>query len=207
MSQGSTMENSEEVTILTSPDTTRANRVPPGQTLVSEWPVLHYGTAPTIETSGWTFNISGLVSRERQLDYREFLALPRIKVYSDIHCVTGWSRLDNLWEGPGAATIKDLAAVLPEAEFVIIHAAGGFSTNLTLEDFLAADAVFALKHNDSYLTIEHGAPVRLVVPRLYFWKSAKWVTGIEFVADDRPGFWESNGYHNHGDPWREERYG
>ena len=201
------MGNSAEEKIITSPDTTRTNRVPPGQTLVSEWPVLHYGTAPTIETSGWTFSISGLVSRERRLDYQEFLALPRVKVFSDIHCVTGWSRLDNLWEGPGAATIKDLAAVLPEAEFVIIHAAGGFSANLTLEDFLAADAVFALKHNDSDLTVEHGAPVRLVIPRLYFWKSAKWVTGIEFVADDRPGFRESNGYHNHGDPWQEERYG
>ncbi len=102
--------------------------------------------------------------------------------------------------------IKELVQVLPEARFVVIHAAGGFTTNLTLSDFLEPDVLFALKHNDEILSAEHGYPVRLVVPRLYFWKSAKWVTGVEFVAEDRPGFWESRGYHNHGDPWQEERY-
>lgn len=200
------MESSKELKIITSPDTTRTNRVPPGQRLVTEWPVLHYGSVPGVETSGWTFRISGLVSEERKLNYPEFLALPRVKVFSDIHCVTGWSRLDNLWEGPATVTIKELTTVLPEACFVIIHAAGGFTTNLTRQDFLASDAIFALKQNNKDLTTEHGAPVRMVIPRLYFWKSAKWVEGIEFVAEDKPGFWESNGYHNHGDPWREERY-
>ncbi len=192
--------------MITSPDTTRANRVPPGQRLVTGWPVLHYGSVPGVERSSWTFRISGMVSEERVLSYPEFLALPRVKVFSDIHCVTGWSRLDNLWEGPAAVTIQELTTVLPEARFVIVHAAGGFITNLSRQDFLAPDAVFALKHNNKDLTAEHGAPVRLVIPRLYFWKSAKWVVGVEFTAEDRPGFWESHGYHNHGDPWQEERY-
>lgn len=146
------------------------------------------------------------MTNEKKLDYKVFSSLERVKVLSDIHCVTAWLKMDNLWEGVSPSTIKDVAQVLPEARFVIIHAAGGFTTNLKLSDFLEADVLFALKHNDETLTLEHGYPVRLVVPRLYFWKSAKWVTGVEFVAEDRPGFWESHGYHNRGDPWREERY-
>lgn len=146
------------------------------------------------------------MTRERRLDYQQFSSLERVEVFSDIHCVTSWSKLDNLWRGPSSRVIKELVQVLPEARFVVIHAAGGFTTNLTLSDFLEPDVLFALKHNDEILSAEHGYPVRLVVPRLYFWKSAKWVTGVEFVAEDRPGFWESRGYHNHGDPWQEERY-
>jgi DMSO/TMAO reductase YedYZ molybdopterin-dependent catalytic subunit len=155
----------------------------------------------------WTFTISGLVDPPRHLTYDEFKKLPRVRVFSDIHCVTTWSRLDNLWEGVSASAIRDLTRILPEAKFVIVHAAPSFTTNLTLEDFFAEDALFALKHENESLTPDHGYPVRLVVPRLYFWKSAKWVTGIEFTAQDRPGFWESRGYHSHGDPWLEERYG
>ena len=192
--------------LIISPDTKRKNRIPPGQKVVTEWPVLHYGNASRIDIARWTFTISGLVAKERKLSYKEFSSLDKVKVFSDIHCVTGWSKLDNLWEGPSSNIVKDLAQILPEAKFVIVHAAGGFTTNLTLSDFLEPDVLFALKHNNEPLASEHGYPIRLIVPRLYFWKSAKWVTGVEFVANDRPGFWETRGYHNHGDPWREERY-
>ena len=133
--------------------------------------------------------------------------MPKLKVLSDIHCVTGWSRLNNLWEGVSTGEIKKLAGILSDARFVIVRGAGGFTTNLALGDFFEADVLFATSHDGQLLTAEHGYPVRLVVPRLYFWKSAKWVTGVEFVSRDIPGFWESAGYHNHGDPWKEERYG
>lgn len=189
-----------------SPDMLRSNRVPPGQHLTQAWPVLHHGQAPLIDAAKWTFTISGLVEQQRKLTFAEFSALPQVKVASDIHCVTSWSRLDNLWQGVGTATIRELVQIKHEAEFVVVQAAGGFTTNLTLDDFFQPDVLFALRHDGRPLTPEHGYPVRLVVPRLYFWKSAKWVTGIEFVQEDRPGFWESAGYHNHGDPWSEERY-
>ena len=192
--------------LIISPDTKRENRIPPGQKLVTEWPVLHEGNVPIIDLSKWTFTISGLVEREIEFNYQEFSSLKKVRVFSDIHCVTGWSKLDNIWEGPSSGIIKELTGVLPEAKFVIIHAAGEFTTNLTLSDFFEPDVLFALKHDDRTLTPEHGYPVRLIVPRLYLWKSAKWVTGVEFLAEDRPGFWETRGYHNHGDPWREERY-
>lgn len=191
--------------IIYSPDTRRQNRVPPGQHLVKNWPVLHYGRVPSIETGKWAFFISGAVEKELKLSYAEFSALPRVKVFSDIHCVTTWSRLDNMWEGPSSKTVMGLAKVKPEAMFVIVHGAGGFSANLPLSDFLSEDVLFTYTHDGKLLTAEHGGPVRLIVPRLYFWKSAKWATGIEFSADDHPGFWERAGYHNHGDPWKEER--
>jgi DMSO/TMAO reductase YedYZ molybdopterin-dependent catalytic subunit len=193
--------------IIKSPDTEREDRIPPGQRLTEKWPALHYGTVPDIVISQWVFTISGLVENERRLNYSEFVSLPRVRVLSDIHCVTSWSKLDNLWEGVSSDEIRKLVNILPEAKFVVVQAAGGFTTNLTLSDFFQPDVLFAIKHNNELLTREHGYPLRLVVPRLYFWKSAKWVTGVEFVAEDRPGFWESHGYHNHGDPWREERYG
>ncbi|MFH1662961.1 MAG: sulfite oxidase-like oxidoreductase [Chloroflexota bacterium] len=195
-----------EENFIISPDTKRKERIPPGQKATEEWPVLQHGDIPHIDISEWKFTISGLVANEITMDYKEFSSLDRIKVFSDIHCVTTWSKMDNLWEGVSSGTIKDLAQILPEARFVIIHADGGFTTNLALDDFLETDVLYALKHNDETLTPEHGYPVRLVVPRLYFWKSAKWVTGVEFVAEDSPGFWENRGYHNRGDPWREERY-
>ena len=192
--------------IIKSPDTARENRVPPGQRLTDHWPVLHYGEVPKVDVSKWKFTISGLVEKELKLDYQEFMSLPRTKVFSDIHCVTSWSRLDNLWEGVSAGEVKKLAKLRPEAKFVIVHSERGFTTNLSLEDFFELDVVFAVKHDDKTITQDHGYPVRLIVPRLYFWKSAKWVTGVEFTAEDRPGFWETRGYHNHGDPWTEERY-
>ena len=192
--------------VIKSPDTARKDRVPPGQRLTEKWPVLHYGNVPDIDISRWTFTISGLVEKERTLNYEEFMSLPRVEVFSDIHCVTTWSRLDNLWEGPGSGILKELVDILPGAKFVIVRSAGGFTTNLPLSDFFGEDVLFAVKHDGGELTLEHGYPVRLVVPRLYFWKSAKWVTGVEFVERDRPGFWETMGYHNRGDPWKEERY-
>ena len=189
-----------------SPDTRRRNRMPPGQRLANKWPVLHHGAMPGIDIAQWTLTISGLVEKERVLDYEEFLTLPRARVLTDIHCVTGWSKLDNLWEGVSTHTIKELVNILPEAQFVMVRSRGGFTANLALEDFLQSDVLLATQHNSEPLPPDHGYPVRLVVPRLYFWKSAKWVIGLEFTAADRPGFWESYGYHNHGDPWKEERY-
>lgn len=193
--------------IIKSPDTFRDNRVPPGQHLVKDWPVLHYGGVPRIEAADWSLRLFGLVAAEKKLGYADFMALPQVKVFSDIHCVTTWSRLDNLWDGVSARTIADLTGVKPEAGFVIAHGAGGFTTNIPLADFLQDDVLLAVKHDGQPLSAEHGGPVRLIVPRLYFWKSAKWLNGLEFTAEDRPGFWERAGYHNHGDPWTEERYG
>ena len=190
-----------------SPDTLRQNRIPPGQHLVRDWPVLHYGSVPHIKIEEWTLHLFGLVNEEKKLNFKEFQALPQIKVFSDIHCVTTWSRLDNLWDGVSAGTLAGLAGLKPEAEYVIAHGAGGFTTNLPLADFLQEDVLIVTRHDGKPLSADHGGPVRLVVPRLYFWKSAKWLSGLEFTAEDRPGFWERAGYHNHGDPWTEERYG
>jgi DMSO/TMAO reductase YedYZ molybdopterin-dependent catalytic subunit len=195
----------EQESIIYSPDTQKKNRVPPGQHLVKDWPVLHYGNVPRIDLSNWTFFIKGLVNSEKRLGYAEFDALPKVKIFSDIHCVTTWSLLDNTWEGPGAGTIASLVDIKPEAGFVIVHGEHGFTANLTMSDFLQEDVLFTFTHNGKPLSPDHGGPVRLVVSRLYFWKSVKWVTGIEFTAEDRPGFWERAGYHNHGDPWKEER--
>lgn len=192
--------------VIICPDTLRQNRVPPGQRLIKNWPVLHYGGVPRISADNWNLRLFGLVEEERNLSYREFLALPRARVLSDVHCVTGWSRLDNQWEGVLTTTLKVVVRIMPEARFAIVHAEGNFTTNLLLEDFFGEDVIFAISHDGIAISPEHGYPVRLVVPRLYFWKSAKWVTGVEFTAEDRPGFWESHGYHNRGDPWKEERY-
>ena len=159
-----------------------------------------------MDVDSWRFRIFGLVDHERTLSFSQFLGLPQVKVLSDIHCVTSWSKLDNVWEGISTSSIKDLVRISPAAKFAIIHASAGFTTNLPLDDFFQDDVLFALKHGGKALAPEHGYPVRLVVPRLYFWKSAKWAEGVEFTAEDRPGFWESNGYNNHGDPWKEERY-
>jgi len=192
--------------IIKSPDTERKDRIPPEQEVTEKWPVLQYGPVPDIDISKWTFTISGLVEKERTFSYQEFVSLPHVKVFSDIHCVTGWSKLNNLWEGVSTRVVREVSNILPEARFVMIHSVGGFTANLSLGDFFEPDVLFAIKYNDEFLTREHGYPVRLIVPRLYFWKSAKWVVGVEFMKEDRPGFWESHGYHNHGDPWKEERY-
>jgi DMSO/TMAO reductase YedYZ molybdopterin-dependent catalytic subunit len=157
----------------------------------------------------WRFSVGGLVRQPVSWNWSEFSALPRVTVLSDFHCVTRWSRLDNLWEGVSTREIVERAGgLLPEAKFVLVHAYdSGWTTNLPVEDFLSEDALVALTHDGEPLSLEHGGPARLVIPRLYAWKSAKWVAAIEFLAEDRPGFWERNGYHRHGDPWKEERFG
>jgi DMSO/TMAO reductase YedYZ molybdopterin-dependent catalytic subunit len=192
--------------VIYSPDTLRVNRLPPGQREVSDWPQIQINGVPPIDLDKWSFTISGQVDNVLTLNYRGFTALKTTKVFSDIHCVTTWTRLNNLWEGVSAQTITSLVKLKPQARFVVVNATGGFTTNIELSDFLKQDVLFAMKRDDLPLSVEHGGPVRLVVPRLYFWKSAKWITGIEFTAEDHPGFWERAGYNNHGDPWKEERY-
>ncbi len=195
-----------ETRIVRSPDLERTSRVPPGQKATNKWPVLHFGGVPKIGEAKWTLRIFGLVEQERTLTFEDFGRLPAVRVLSDIHCVTRWTKLDNTWDGVSTGALKETVKLLPEARFVIVHGAPAFTTNLTLDDFFQPDVLLATSHDGEQINAKHGGPVRLVVPRLYFWKSAKWVTAIEFVARDAPGFWESRGYHNHGDPWIEERY-
>ncbi|MBE1445570.1 sulfite oxidase-like oxidoreductase [Paenibacillus sp. OAS669] len=184
-----------------------ATRVPPGQTLTQGFPVLHYGSVPYYnDMSLWNFRLFGLVEEEVTLSYQEFIALPRQEFRNDIHCVTTWSKLGNVWEGVAVAEVMKRVKLKPEAKYVMLHAEHGWTTNLPLEDFLKETSLFALKHNGELLTPDHGYPVRMVVPHLYFWKSAKWLRGIEFMASDKPGFWERNGYHMYGNPWKEQRY-
>jgi DMSO/TMAO reductase YedYZ molybdopterin-dependent catalytic subunit len=185
---------------------TPAERTPPGQILTKDWPVLHYGNVPRVDLETWRFRIFGLVESEVTLTYREFTALPRAAVDCDIHCVTHWSRLDNRFEGVLFRDVANLVRVKPEATHVLFHAEGGWTTNLPLADLLRDDVLFAWRWNGQEIAPEHGWPLRTVVPHLYFWKSAKWVRGMEFMAGDRPGFWERNGYHMRGNPWQEERY-
>ncbi len=182
-------------------------RLPPGQRLTEGWPVLHYGGIPRIDLAQWEFGIAGLVEQEVTLSWDQFMALPQVKLRTDIHCVTAWSRFDNDWEGVRFRDVMALANVSPEAKHVMFHSYGGYTTNVPLEELLGDDVLLVHQHDGAPLSEEHGAPLRGMIPQLYFWKSAKWIGGIEFVADDRPGFWEMYGYHMHGDPWREERYG
>jgi DMSO/TMAO reductase YedYZ molybdopterin-dependent catalytic subunit len=183
-----------------------SDRLPPGQYLTDKWPVLHTGSVPRFDPATWELRIGGLVQTPIRLTYPEVRALPAVRVRCDIHCVTAWSKLDVEFEGVLAKTVLELARPRPEARYAMVHAEQGYETNLPLDYLLADDALFAYRANGADLTPEHGWPLRLVVPRLYFWKSAKWVRGIELLAQDRPGFWERNGYHNHADPWKEERY-
>ncbi|OGF12756.1 MAG: oxidoreductase [Candidatus Eisenbacteria bacterium RBG_16_71_46] len=189
------------------PDSPRQEpRLPPGQVLTSKWPVLHYGQIPQVDLDHWDFVVDGLVEPAGRWSWREFQALPRVEVRSDIHCVTRWSRYDNRWQGVSLAEIFRRAVPKPEARFAIVHAEQGYTTNLPISELMHDDVLLADKHDGEALAPEHGWPLRLVVPRRYFWKSAKWVRRIELVAADRPGFWEQNGYHNAADPWREERF-
>ncbi len=183
------------------------DRLPPGQILTSKWPVLHYGNVPRVDTTTWTFAVSGLVDRPFTLTYDDLLRLPRKTVQCDMHCVTTWSRLDNTFEGVSVQDLLARAGVQPAARYCLVYAEEGFTTNLPLSDLDRPDNLIALKWSGEWLTPEHGWPARLLVPHLYLWKSAKWVRGLELLADDIPGFWEQNGYHMRGDPWTEERYG
>ncbi|MBA2449280.1 MAG: sulfite oxidase-like oxidoreductase [Chloroflexi bacterium] len=181
-------------------------RLPPGQYATEKWPVLHYGAVPKFDQASWDFRISGLVEEPVRLTYDEFMALPRKTVTRDVHCVTRWSMFDSEWEGVPFLEAVKLVKVQPEAQVVIVHAENNYTTNLPLPDVMRDDVLFVYRRNGEDIAREHGWPLRLFVPHLYFWKSAKWVRGLEFVAQDRPGFWEGYGYHMRGDPWNEERY-
>jgi DMSO/TMAO reductase YedYZ molybdopterin-dependent catalytic subunit len=183
------------------------SRLPPGQVATAKWPVLTFGSTPRVDLARWSFRIFGLVRTERLWTWDELGRLPRVEVVSDVHCVTRWSRFDNRWEGVRPRDLLAEAGPLPSAGYVMVHGDPDYTTNLPLASLLDDDVVLAFRHDGQPLAPDHGGPVRLVVPRLYFWKSAKWVRGFELMATDRPGFWESNGYHMRGDPWREERLG
>jgi DMSO/TMAO reductase YedYZ molybdopterin-dependent catalytic subunit len=185
---------------------TGQERLPPGQSLTKKWPVLTYGETPSVDLQTWTFRCFGLVEEPISWTWREFLQLPRVEVTSDVHCVTRWSRFDNRWEGVALSEILRRVRVRPEAEAVMVHGEEDYTTNLSLADLAGEDVLLAFKHDGGDLPAEHGGPCRLVVPRLYFWKSAKWVRGLEFMDVNGPGFWEVNGYHLRADPWKEERY-
>jgi DMSO/TMAO reductase YedYZ molybdopterin-dependent catalytic subunit len=184
-----------------------SERLPPGQILTRKWPVLHYSQVPRIEPDTWRFEISGLVERPLTLRWDELGRFPRLETTCDIHCVTRWSRFDTSFSGVPVPALIAEARPLPTARYVLVHAAPEYSTNLSLEDLDRPENLLATHHGGEPLPAEHGGPIRLVVPHLYFWKSAKWVTGFEFLAEDQPGLWEANGYHMRGDPWAEQRFG
>ncbi|MBI4890868.1 MAG: sulfite oxidase-like oxidoreductase [Acidobacteria bacterium] len=208
-SEAVAVPESQEPGVIISPDTRRGERIPPGQSRTRKWPVLDAAGAPPMDMSQWKLQLDGLIERPISLSWEEFSQLPRVRVFSDFHCVTRWSRLGNLWEGVSTKTLVELAgAVAPAAEYVLIHGYDyGWTTNLPLEAFLAEDALIATHHDGEPLSAEHGGPARLIVPSLYAWKSAKWIRAIEFLEHNYAGFWERNGYHMNGDPWREERFG
>jgi DMSO/TMAO reductase YedYZ molybdopterin-dependent catalytic subunit len=182
-------------------------RLPPGQYLTEKWPVLHAGDVPRIDLTTWQLRIFGLVEEEVALDYEQLRALPATDVTTDIHCVTRWSRFDAGFRGVHWRELAALCKPLPTAHFVIAHAPQGFTANLPLAALADDSAMVCYEADGEPLTAEHGGPVRLLVPSRYFWKSAKWLTGLELVSADQPGFWERLGYHNDADPFREERYG
>lgn len=188
-------------------DPEKEMRLPPGQRLVTNWPVLDLGVQPHVPTDSWTLAIDGAVANPVTLDWAQFLALPQAEDCSDIHCVTQWSRYDNRWQGVKTHVLLALARPAKDAAHVILHSHDGYTTNLLLAHFAEDDCLVAHSHDGVPLTRAHGAPARVIVPRYYFWKSAKWIKRIEIAAVDRPGFWEVRGYHNVGDPWLEERYG
>ncbi len=181
-------------------------RLPPGQYRTDKWPVLHYGGIPRIDLATWEFAVTGEVEEPVRWTWEEFTHLPRTTIRRDVHCVTAWSRFDNTFEGVAFREVMRHVRPRPGAEFVMAHSYGGYTTNVRLADLLDEDVLFAFTHDGTPLAPEHGWPCRLVVPKFYFWKSAKWVRGIEFLHSEQPGFWEQNGYNLHGDPWKEERY-
>jgi len=182
-------------------------RLPPGQIVTAKWPVLHYSTVPKITPEQWRFRVFGEVEHPLDIGWAELEALPHRDVVCDIHCVTSWSRFDNTFRGVPVMAVLARAGVKPVATHVLVHAAPDYTTNLPLADLDRDECLLATHHDGAPLSAEHGGPVRLLVPHLYLWKSAKWVTGLELMDGDQPGFWEDNGYHMRGDPWAEQRYG
>jgi len=197
---------------ITSRDVLRGGpeeRTPPGQTLTSKWPVLHYGNVPKVDPTraDWKLKIFGLCDAPCELTYAQIRDMPAVDVVCDMHCVTHWSRLDNTFTGVPTKLIIERAKPKPNAKFVMCHGEAGFTTNVPLADFMGDDCILAYQWQGKDIEPDHGWPLRGLVPRLYLWKSAKWIRGIELRATDAPGFWEQNGYHMHGDPWTEERFG
>jgi DMSO/TMAO reductase YedYZ molybdopterin-dependent catalytic subunit len=185
-------------------DRPEGERLPPGQYQVRDFPVLSAGPTPHIPLSAWTFSVTGEVDQVRSWTWEEFRALPAETITRDIHCVTKWSKLDTTWEGVAVDTL--LAGVESAADYAMAFCDGGYTTNLPLQDLTSGKAWVAFSYDGRALEPEHGGPARLLVPHLYFWKSAKWVRGLQLMNDDSPGFWETYGYHMYGDPWREQRY-
>ena len=187
-------------------DKSIAERTPPGQTLTVKWPVLHYSGVPMVKEEDFKFRIFGEVERPIELSWKELTSLPCVALTSDFHCVTTWSKLDNRWEGVRFTTLAERVGLKPSAKHVMAHAYDSYYTNIALKWLLDEDVLVAWSHDGKPLSAEHGGPLRLVVPKLYAWKSAKWINGLEMMAEDRRGFWEERGYHNRGEPFAEERY-
>jgi len=192
--------------LLTGAPAAPAQRLPPGQRLVETWPVLDIGVDPGVSQRDWSLDVSGLVENPVAWKWADFQAQPQQDFVSDIHCVTAWSRFDNRWRGVAARHLLDLVRPKPAARFVVQHSFDGYATNVPLDYFADSDVLLAHQWEGKPLSREHGGPVRVILPKLYLWKSAKWLSRLEFVADDRAGFWENRGYHMRGDPWTEERY-
>ena len=184
-----------------------AERLPPGQRLTRDWPVLDLGAQPEVTEARFRLDVDGAVRRPLSLTLAEFMALPQQDSVSDMHCVTQWSRYDNRWRGVAARTLLEMVQPRESAAHVVLHAYDGYTTNVRLDQFDQPDVFLVHQWEGKPITREHGGPVRMLVPRLYLWKSAKWIRRIEFRISDHPGFWEVRGYHNNGDPWTEERYG
>ena len=191
--------------VKTAPAQGKGDRVPPGQFLSKKFPVLTYGSTPQVNLQTWKIRIFGLVEREITLDWQQFTDLDWVTVTADFHCVTQWSSLDNTWEGVQVADLVSLAVAKPEANFIMAHCFGGYTANLPL-DLVLEEGLVVHRQNGEELGLDHGWPTRLIVPSRYAWKSAKWVNGIELMAEDAPGFWEQRGYNNNADPWKEERF-
>lgn len=196
----------ERLTGRGKPDPATAARIPPGQYLTEKFPVLHYGSVPKADLGRWDFRVFGDVESPFTLTWEEFGTLPRKAVTTDIHCVTRWSKLDTAWEGAPIQAVLELARLRPEAAFVVAHCEQGYTANLPLSVLDDDDVLLADTFAGRPLEPEHGYPLRLLVPKRYFWKSAKWIRGLEFLDRDRLGFWERYGYHNDADPWKEERF-
>jgi DMSO/TMAO reductase YedYZ molybdopterin-dependent catalytic subunit len=196
----------EEGRLLTGKAGSRADRLPPGQHEVKNWPVLDLGIQPEVAKETWSLAIDGLVANKVTWSWDEFMAQPVFEDVSDMHCVTAWSRYDNHWTGVSTQHVLSVVQPLPQARHVVLHSHDGYTTNVRLDHFAAPDALLAHSWEGKPISREHGGPVRVIIPQFYLWKSAKWLKRIEILAEDRPGFWEVRGYHNEGDPWTEERY-
>lgn len=182
------------------------HRVPPGQTVTERFPILHEGEVPEYDMSTWSMKVFGEVDKELEFSFEDIMKLPQTDIVCDIHCVTRWSKLDTKWTGVKFKDFLPLLGVKPEVKHVLFHGANDYTTNVPLEDLMQDNILLAHSYDGEPLTDKHGGPLRMVVPHLYFWKSTKWITGIEFLIEDKPGFWEQNGFHNYAEPFAEQRF-